>query len=188
MRRYRNNPLENTIAWRCYKWDSKSLKKQISDVVDTVLGEVLRILCKNDFQVLKNFRHKDSESKFKAYLRMIASHETSRYLREEFPSGKISENELPDESDLLDTLRGIDDQSRWELYEEINNCFYDSARKKRGNLERDIHMFWLYVWSEFDQGMIINLPCLLGMEEHNVDVVVNRMKDIIRRKMDGEPL
>lgn len=185
MRRY-EKVIKDTIAWRCYNWNSKALKKQISDVIDTVKLGVLHILCRDDFRALKNFRHKDNETRFKAYLRMIATHEASRHLIKYFPKIIIPEpgDESSDDNRFLDTLRGIDDQSRWELYEHVVDHFYDQAKKKRGNLERDIHIFWLYVWAEFDHQMIINLPCLRGMEEHNVNVVVNRMKDVIRGKMD----
>lgn len=182
MRRY-EKVLENTIAWRCYNWNSKALKKQISDVIDTVKSAVLLILCKDDFRVLKNFRHKDNEKRFIAYLRMIATNETGRHLKKNFPRELIPEEELSggeNEENLLDTLRGMDEQSRWEIYEHVVAHFYEGSKKTRGNLDRDIQMFWLYLWGELDNQMIVSIPCLRGMDAHNVDVVVSRMRKILR--------
>jgi len=182
MRRY-EKILENTIAWRCYNWNSKALKKQISDVIDTVKSAVLLILCKDDFRVLKNFRHKDNERRFIAYLRMIATHDTGRHLKKNFPRELIPEEELSggeNEDNLLDTLRGMDEQARWEIYEHVVAHFYEGSKKSRGNLDRDIQMFWLYLWAELDNQMIVSIPCLRGMDAHNVDVVVSRMKKILR--------
>jgi hypothetical protein len=188
MRRY-EKILENTIAWRCYNWNSKALKKQISDVIDTVKSGVLLILCRNDFRALKNFRHKDNEKKFVSYLRMIATNDTGRYLKKNFPRGVITEEELSggeNEDNLLDTLRGMDDEARWEIYEHIVAHFYTDSKRTRGNLDRDIQMFWLYLWAELDNQMIVSIPCLRGMDPHNVDVVVSRMKNILRDVWDSK--
>jgi hypothetical protein len=180
--RYRKM-LEDTIAWRCSKWNSKALRKQISEVVDDVLGRVIEILFRKNFKALKNCKNKDNEGKFISYLRTIANNATSKYLSEYFSKIEISENDLTgDESGFIDTLRGLDDDARWETYEHQVNKIYSRVKRKRGNLERDIHIFWLYVWGDFEKETIVNFPCLQSSgEPHNVDNVVNRIKDLLRK-------
>lgn len=182
MKRYREE-LENIIAWRCYKWNNKALKKQISDVVDDVLGIVLNILCRNNFRALKNYKNKDEEEKFKSYLRTIASNATSKYLKDNYSGIETSESDIfQDESSFLDTLKGMENDARWETYEYFLNRIYSRVKKRRGNLERDIHIFWLYVWGDFDKETIVTFPCLQGSgDPHNVDNVVNRIKDLLRK-------
>jgi DNA-directed RNA polymerase specialized sigma24 family protein len=182
MHRYRKI-LENNIAWRCRRWNSRALKKQINDVVDDVLGRVLNILCRNNFRALKNYQNKDNEAKFKSYLRIIANNATSKYLKDNYSGKETSESDIfRDESSFIDTLRGMEDDARWETYEYFVNKIYSRVKRKRGNLERDVHMFWLYVWGDFDKETIVTFPCLQGSgDPHNVDNVVNRIKDLLRK-------
>jgi DNA-directed RNA polymerase specialized sigma24 family protein len=158
MHRYRKI-LENNIAWRCRRWNSRALKKQINDVVDDVLGRVLNILCRNNCRALKNYQNKDNEAKFKSYLRIIANNATSKYLKDNYSGKETSESDIfRDESSFIDTLRGMEDDARWETYEYFVNKIYSRVKRKRGNLERDVHMFWLYVWGDFDKETIVTFP------------------------------
>jgi hypothetical protein len=183
MARYRKI-LEDTIAWRCYKWNSRTLKKQISDVVDDALGRVLNILCRDNFRALKNYKNKDNEKKFISYLRIIANHAASRILKNNYSGIESTDSDIyQDESSFMDTLKSMEDDARWEMYEDFVNTIYSRVKRKRSNLERDIHIFWLYVWGDFDKETIVTFPCLQGSgDPHNVDNVVNRIKELLRKE------
>ncbi len=189
MRRYRE-AIREAIKWRCYRWNSKMLRKQIGDVIDDVEMRVLEILVKDGFKALRDFRQKDSEGKFKAWLCQISSRAAGRDLKDKLFGGKrtIVEDPVQEEDASLDIIKGADEDIRWENFEDWAAIYYDETKKKRGNLERDLHMFMLRSWAEFDPEKIVSFPCLKGMKPHNVEVVVNRVRDIIgKRKKPSLP-
>ncbi|MCK6623123.1 MAG: hypothetical protein HUU32_16095 [Calditrichaceae bacterium] len=186
MRRY-GKVIREAIKWRCYRWNSRMLRKQIGDVINDIEMRVLEILFKDGFKALRDFRQKDSEEKFIAWLRQISSRAAGRELKDKLLDDiRVSGEDLAqDDEASLDIIKGADDDTRWENFEDWATVYYDEIKKKRGNLERDLHMFMLRAWAEFDPEKIVSFPCFKGMKPHNVEVVVNRVRDIIGKRKNS---
>lgn len=183
LQRYRE-VIREAIKWRCYRWNSKMLRKQVGDVINDVEMRVFEILFKDGFKALRDFRQKDSENKFIAWLRQISSRAAGRDLKDKFLGDiRVLVEDITQEDDAsLDYIKGSDEDARWENFEDWAAIYYNEIKKKRGNLERDLHMFMLRTWAEFDAETVVSFPCFKGMKPHNVEVVVNRIRDIIGKR------
>ncbi len=184
MLRYRDTML-NAIARKCYQWNSRGLDMQTGDVINDVLSTVLLNLCQNDCRVLRDFQNRDNEIKFKAWLAIICQRSAGRYLKNRlFRHDRIVMEEKEDQrsespGEFLPgyQMSSVSQSTRWELYEETVARL---SRGKRRNLQRDIHLFLIYTWADFDLDMIDALPCLKGMGGRTVDNVVHRLRKILR--------
>lgn len=183
MQRY-GKVIREAIKWRCYRWNSRMLRKQIGEVVNDIEMRVLEILFKDGFKALHDFRQKDSEEKFIAWLRQISSRAAGQELKDKLLDDiRVSGEEFArDQEAWLGIFQGADEDTRWENFENWVNIYYHEIKKKRGNLQRDLHMFMLRAWADFDPEKIVSLPCFKGMKSHNVEVVVNRVRDIIGKR------
>ncbi|MCB0306534.1 MAG: hypothetical protein KDI38_22420, partial [Calditrichaeota bacterium] len=77
-----------------------------------------------------------------------------------------------------------------ELYEHIVEVVRREKGGRRGNAERDLHIFLLYTLADFDQEMITALPVFCGegreIGHRVVDNVVNRIRVILREKWESD--
>lgn len=186
--------IETAIARRCHAWNSRALDLQRSDVVDDVFSSVMAGLVDGDFNALKSFRG-SSEGEFRSWLNVVAKRAAGRFLRnrsfERYIGGEdeSSQSDLPDYL-LKDYLADLDEHTKAELYEHIVEIVRREKSGRRGNAERDLHIFLLYTLADFDQEMITALPVFRGegreIGHRVVDNVVNRIRTILRDKWERD--
>ncbi|MGH1364226.1 MAG: hypothetical protein ACRBF0_11775 [Calditrichia bacterium] len=178
MERYRP-VMENAILKRCRSWDARQrLPLQLKDVANDILGRVLEQLVDRDFKTLSTFRNPDSQAMFCAYLIQISRNAASAYLKK----WKFDRMTGEDPIDWQSDKHAQDDSLAWEIYESRVSELRDTRKRRRpGNLERDIHIFLLYRWSDFDQSMILSHPYLRNIGHRVVDLVANRMGEKIKQ-------
>ncbi|MFZ5516559.1 MAG: hypothetical protein ACOY90_07955 [Candidatus Zhuqueibacterota bacterium] len=162
----------NHVARSCRKWNVPRLNIQYSETVNDIFSEVIMVLCNNACKALKDFRARDNEKMFLSWLATICSRSTGRFIQSHF-TRVLSETEI---DTFIEYLIDLDFDTRWELYEAIVARLRSASGAKKRNLERDVHVFLLYVWADFSAPMQKNHPCLKSMEPHAVDVVVNRIR------------
>lgn len=194
LERYRFT-IESAARHRCRGWNARSLDMQLSDVVNDVISDVLLILCKKDCKALADFRGRDSEEQFKGWLRVVASRAAGRRLKNKaFQRVIITDedgerNDLPDYV-IKDYLSGLERDQVWELYEDWVHTIRDVKGSRKGNTERDIHIFMLYTLSDFTQEMICDLPGFADpasgekLGHRVVDNVVNRLRNLLKEHWD----
>ena len=68
------------------------------------------------------------------------------------------------------------------VYEDLIQCLRETAGPRKDNLERDIHIFMLRTCAQFSKQMVFVNPCLSKIENHAIDVIVNRMRGSLRKK------
>jgi hypothetical protein len=166
----------NNVIKSCNTWNVPRLRQQFSDAVNDVFSEIIVLLCKNECRALREFRARDNERMFLSWLATICNRTTGRYIQHYFTSTFI-EGEIEDVKEYTASLAF---DIRWELYEYIITKLRSSAGRKKRHLERDIHIFMLYVWTDFTAQMITTHPCLNTIGHRVVDNVVNRMRNFLR--------
>ncbi len=173
----------NNIIKRSKDWNVPRLRLQLREVVDDIFGEVMIILCKNNYQALRNFKARDNEKVFTYYLITTCHRAVGRYVQKHFMDTLV-ECEFEEVSSFSEYIKYLSVDTRWQLYETIVDMLRGAAKRARANLERDIHIFHLYVWSDFDHSMITNLPCLKTIGHRVIDNVVNRMRNILKENFE----
>lgn len=186
--------IETAISRRCQAWNSRALDLQRRDVVDDVFSSVMAGLVDGDFSALKSFRG-GSEGEFRSWLNVVAKRAAGRFLRsrsfERYIGGddEGGQSDLPDYL-LKDYLADLDEHTKTELYEHIVAIIRREKSGRRGNAERDLHIFLLYTLADFDQEMIASLPVFCGegreIGHRVVDNVVNRLRTILREKWESD--
>jgi|GEM_PF-3608135 len=178
MDRYRS-VMEHAILKRCRSWDARQrLPLQLKDVANDILGRVLEQLVDKDFKALRTFRNPESHPMFCAYLIQISRNAAGAYLKK----WKFDRMTGEDPIDWQSNKHASDDSLAWEIYESRVSELRDTRKnRKPGNLERDIHIFFLYRWSDFDQNMILAHPYLRNIGHRVVDLVANRMGDKLKK-------
>ena len=162
------------IIRRCLTWQASRLKRQLSDVVNDIVSEVLMILYKS----LSTYREVEDEAKFKLWLGTICNRAASRHLRQEFLALLVE----PDVEEFNNYIYQLEFESRWELYESVVHHLRGLNIRNRQNIERDINIFQLYTWADLPQSIIESHPCYSNIGHRVVDNVVNRMRDHLRTK------
>jgi len=166
----------------CRSWNVQRLKGNLSDTVNDIVSEVYAQLVVNDCRALQSFLNRDNERMFLSWLGVICSRCVDRYVRKKY-NESLSLNDF----DLVEKYVGsLNFDKRWELYEFYIQKFRDSSKTTRKNLERDINIFNLYTWGDFDSRMIKLHPCLNTLGPRVVDVVVNRMRNYLRNERISE--
>lgn len=163
-------------AQGCRKWNVARLQRQFNEVVHDVVAEVLGALIQRDGQALRAFRERDDEGSFRSYLATICQREAGAHIVRYFLK-PINDGELEDFRNLVGEL-GI--ETRWALYEALVATLRGGARKRRRNIERDITLFLAFAWADFSAVMISSSPCTTNVDRHLVEVVVNRMRGLLR--------
>jgi DNA-directed RNA polymerase specialized sigma24 family protein len=160
------------VARYCCNWRIPRLRRQLSDVVNDIVAEVYLILCSS----LANYREVADEKKFKLWLATICSRTVSRYIQREF----IPIITGPDFEEFQEFLFELQSDHRWELYEAIVDILRRSNTAKKRNDERDINIFLLYVWADFNNEMILAHPCYRKLGHRVIDNVANRMRSLLK--------
>ena len=177
----------NNVIKRCKDWNVPRLRLQFNEVVDDVFGEVLIILCKNNYHALRSFKARDNERAFVYYLITTTHRAVGRYVQKHYLDSLV-ECEFEDVSSFSEHIKYLNLDTRWQLYETIVQQLRDAAKRSRANLERDIHIFHLYIFSDFDHHMITSLPCLKTIGHRVIDNVVNRVRSIIKENLEQSAL
>lgn len=173
-RRY-NDLIYRFVAKRCYNWKSERLKRQLWDVVDDAVAEVYKILINK----LGNYNDFDNEQNFPAWLATICNRAAGsviqQFLKEMFIDGELE--------DLQHYIRAFEMNAQFELYEHLIGELRSFQKGHKPNIERDIHIFYLYVWADLPKPAVLLHPCLQDIEkEHLIEVVVSRMRNSLKAK------
>ena len=163
------------VIQRCSAWNIPRLGRSLADTVDDIVGMVFFELCKNEFQALQNFRARDDERMFRAWLATICKRMCNRYVRRPLLRAMVDD----DIENLEDFYEKLESEMRWELHE-----FLVTELRAIGKTERDITIFQLYVLAGFSSPMIKTHPCLRALGDRVVDNVVNRIREDLRRRKD----
>lgn len=167
--------MEAKVRKRVYGYHLNRLPLHSESAIDDALGEVLIILCRDNARALREFRNPDQEYMFLSWLSTICRNTTSRYLRRHFNNAVVAEEE--GQFAATPAEESADPDEFWEVYEDV-------VRQLRGarqtSSERDIHIFLLYTFAQFDRDTIQSLPCLSQIGHRVVDNAVNRRRAILR--------
>jgi len=177
LRRY-GRFIYSKVAQRCTSWRNPRVQRQLSDLVNEIVDAVLANLYKNDCQALRNFTARDNERMFLAWLATICVRTTNRRLRA-LIRDQLIDDDLPE---VADSLSGADAHVRWELYEMVVAELRNYPKRKTDNLERNIHLFQLYVLGEFSEMMIRNHPFIYDLGARTVSNVVTRFREYLREQ------
>lgn len=166
------------VTKSCSEFNVPRLHRQLSESVNDIIGEVFIILCKNEFKALQQYLARENEKKFLSWLAIICTRTTSltvtRYFKDLFIES------APEDVEIY--IKSLSFNPCWTLYEDFVTDLRTSAKKDRGNLERDINIFMLYKWEQFSKPMITSHPCLKNIGHRVIDNVVNRMLDCLRQQ------
>ena len=154
----------------CSQWRAKRLIRQKNDVVHDIVLEIFAELCKDDYVLLKRFNKRTNEEAFRAYIGVISRRIANKKLAKLFPG-------------ILD-LNSPDDRPEWlaqesppikrEIYESVVEQLRSVSSSKKN--ERDILLFNLYVFADFNPGQIRKQPLFCDLGDRVVDVVVHRTR------------
>lgn len=175
MKRYKQVIYFN-VTKRCKEWNIARLDLQFSEVVNDVVGSVINILCEEDFRTLKKFRNRENEKQFRWYLVTICHHASGRYMKKYLQRYiAVDPADLNAEGEMANDTLG-------QIYESVVETIRSSTRKGSANLERDINLFLLTVWSGFDKDMILKMPVYKGsVTPKMIDNAVFRMREVLRQ-------
>ncbi len=184
IRRYKNLIYDNVVK-RCRAWNHTRLHRQMQEAADDIVTDIFLNLCKDDFQAIRNFRGRHKKKQFFAWLKAISIHAANNYNKKYFIR-YLADMDIIDEGELslgADYLSKLDFNTGWSLYEAIVDQLRHSPKTQRKNLERDIHIFMLYVWMDFPKEMIAAIPCLRDIGHRVTDLVVNRLRTTLRNSL-----
>lgn len=170
----RYNPhIYQQVTRRCVSWNVPRLRRQLSATVNDVVSEVYIIL----FRYLGNFREVENEQKFRYWISTICTRAAGRYLQRQYVSDIVDSNY----EEFKNYFASLPIDTRWELYESIVVFLRSNTKKGKRYLERDIHIFHLYLWADCTAKMISRHPCLEKIGHRVVDNVVNRIRSVLRQ-------
>ena len=147
------------------------------DLMADISGKVSERLTMNEFRIIKIFRARDSEGRFIKYLSIISQTTANAELKKYYSKKTTS---LDDEGNYvlepaLELTENVEDV--YELVvKKIRHKFADK-QKSHFHQERDIFICTLRCIASFKSKEIAEIP-LLKTKPHNVDVVVDRIKDL----------
>lgn len=156
------------IERSCKQWNFARLQLQKGDVLGDILSEVFFSLNKD----LANFKNRDSEKMFIAWLQVVCNRTTGSYLKRVFKKNISAMNIL----DIPQSKRGHDDIILWELHEFVVETLREEMPRGMRNTERDINIFLLNIWYGFPPKTILEHPCYNYMSINSVELIINRVK------------
>jgi hypothetical protein len=165
----------NKVAQRCSIWGVPRIQRQFSEFVNEIVDTVFVTLCKNDCQALRDFEARENERRFFAWLATICERTASRHIRALLKESLLDEKK----EEVLRDFHSLDSGTRWELHEMVVTELRTFSKRKIGNLERDIHIFQLYVLADFSETMVRAHPCLKTLSHGVVHNVIYRMRNIL---------
>jgi len=154
-----------------------NITKNQENVKDIAQMVMVRLIA-NDFRALKNFRAKDSEPTFKAFLNVICRMTSFAHL------AKISkEVDIDPERDLVNPEPQNDGNGTHEKIVSSLRKILNHTQKSDYNIERDIFIFALRKISEFKAKEVAQIP-LLKTDAGNVDNIVSRLLEKLKKNKD----
>ncbi len=176
--RYKNF-LYKAILDRGAHFHHSRLRRQMLAEAHEVFMDVLTKLTEDNARILRRFRNKDSEPAFLAFLAILCRRATSARLKKMVTQPLVDE----DLEDFKTRLAAGDAVFRCQLYEDVDRLLR-AHLGGRGEAERDIHLFKLYVWAGFSEEMIRSTPCFRDLGDRVVDNVVLRLRRCLRENRD----
>ncbi|TVL99928.1 MAG: hypothetical protein CV087_16030 [Candidatus Brocadia sp. WS118] len=175
------------VVNRCFNWKVERLGMQLNDVVNDIVSEVYIILLNK----LYTYRVEEGEQNFRYWLATVCNRASGSYMKRRSIAAFIAEEIEDVEKDLKKTterfqtyIRTFEIDTRFELYEHLVLILRTSGEQKR-NVERDIHIFYLYVWADLPKQIIANgHPCFAddpNINEGNIDNVIHRFRSFLRK-------
>ena len=169
-------------AW--YEFDRRYRKVILSKIhkitsvhsdVEEIIGLILTKLVSNEFKILRNFRSTDSEAAFRVYLSQVARTTALGYFA---PKNTVPLNE---EMLIEDITADDKPENNYKELAGILRTVLSTTKKKKFNKERDIFIFLLRRYGDFKSKEVAQIP-LLKTSEHNIDIVVARLQQLVRKK------
>lgn len=179
MRRYKHQ-IYSLVQMQVRRWNSPRLGLQRNETIHDVVSDVFRRLYQHNCRALRNYRERDDENKFKAWLATTARRAAIGHLSRNYGRGLIEE-EIQNLNGLFAPLCA---EVRSEIYEYVVQELRDAPKNHTQTLERNINIFTLYVMAEFSKPMIFAHPCLAGTGDRVIDNLINRMRKSLREGKD----
>lgn len=149
------------------------------DDVKEIIQIIMEKLVSNDFKVLRNFQAVESESAFKVYLSEISWTTALGYVNKIKKTTPLNED-LP----IEDTSASKDMDASYKESVELLRAALSGSQKKKFNQERDIFIYLLRRYGDFKSKEVAQIP-LLDTSEHNIDIVVNRIENLVKNKKNN---
>ncbi len=127
---------------------------------------------------LGNFRVKEGEKKFLRYLATTSCNAVNQYMRPKYISGMVD----PPKADQPFSRKKIGKNTAFEVYDFLIRTLRRSNSGK-GNIERDIHIFYLYKMNGLSQTAVAGHPCMEKVNPRIVEVATAR----IRKSLKNNP-
>ncbi|MFQ5604286.1 MAG: hypothetical protein ACE5HS_13545 [bacterium] len=142
------------------------------DLMQEIAAMVLNRLIAHDFRALTLFEKREEEGRFKKYLRVISTRQAIAYLSKLHETEDINEKTLTQPQE--DFTLTLDSETHKAMVKRIRDRFANT-NKSDFFVERDALIYTLRTagLKSKDLGQI---P-LFNMKAHNVDVIVDRIKD-----------
>lgn len=145
------------------------------DQIEEILQRVLWRLIRNDFAALKAFRG-DTEASFAGYLSTICRNTALAYVIREDKGAKELDPEYRDDNPAIDV-----ESVHTHLVDILEMAQMDT-QKNEYHKARDTLMYLLRTLCGFQAKEVAQIP-LLNVNPHNVDVIVNRLRENIRERL-----
>jgi hypothetical protein len=176
MRRYKMF-MYNVITKKCRQFNIARLSLDFSETVNDIVFQVFFKLNVDQCKALTDFRAIGNEKKFLAYIAIICERTASRYVKKYVEDFVIT----GPQDQFQGYMSSIEPDLSWATYEHLVRDLREQAGQRKKNSERDIHILMLRKWAELSKPTILTSPCLTGLGEHTLDVVVNRMADHLKQ-------
>ena len=168
--------LYNSVRKRCRNFNVPRLRRQLPEVVDDIVAEVLVTLTKS----IGNYREVDNEDIFPYYLAIIFNRTSSRFIKRQFVPAMVDQ----DIHEIKSEIQNMPPDTRVELYEHLVCKLRASDSGRKRNIERDINIFQFYFWADLSEAMIQSHPCLLNEGERVVENVIRQMRIFLKETSD----
>ncbi|MCH8956781.1 sigma-70 family RNA polymerase sigma factor [candidate division KSB1 bacterium] len=144
--------------------------------VEEVISRIMTKLVSNDFKLLRDFRTKDSEVAFRVWLSQIAITTALGYVTSLKKTIPLNE-ELPIEDKNTEKQH----ENSYKKSSKLLRAASAGTKKKKFNQQRDIFIYLLRREGRFGSKEVAQIP-LAKTTSHNVDVIVDRVEDLINKK------
>lgn len=172
-----NDIIYRTVIARCSRWNSMRIHRQIQDAVNDIVSEVYQSL----LQKLSLYNDFDNESSFPFWLRTFCWRTAGGYLKRKFIVSMIDGN-VEDIQAWIGEKNVSDTFDSYELFEYMVDTLRTEDQHKRGNLERDINLFFLYAWEDLSHDAIEVHPCFSDIGSRVTEVAVSRIRNQLKDK------
>jgi len=123
----------DVLRYKSYGYKLPRLKKEFSEVINDLFDEVVILLCNHGCKALRDFRERENEIKFRAWLQVVCNRKADAYIRKNYVPMLI-ESEA---GEVQNFLMGFEIDDRWQLYEEHVAFLRMNKKNKKQNIERE---------------------------------------------------